>query len=244
LIYEHPGARRAQCTHALLLPGSTPSPVDLASRRRRSSWFRVRQRGPAVRIHVRVQTDGCYVHQEFGAGRNAILFFPDNMIGSSDRWVLGRSPAGSYPFAPHSRHAAKAAPSCFPPVESIRATPTDTTLETSQSTPLPSTGASASASLGVGSLNSKGGGENTGDLDAPATQFVRKARLICRLQQAGPQCTVHLEHCVHHNFSNLLDLLPRLFHFLSASRSSRLCGDGTLEPYCEVAQITQRDCKG
>ena len=29
-------------------------------------------------------------------------------------------------------------------------------------------------------------GNFTGDLDAPATQFVRKARLICRLQQTGP----------------------------------------------------------
>ena len=32
--------------------------------------------------------------------------------------------------------------------------------------------------------------------------------------------------------------------FLSPSRSSRLCGEKTLKPYCEVAQITQRDCKG
>jgi hypothetical protein len=49
------------------------------------------------------------------------------------------------------------------------------------------------------------------DLDAPATQFVPKARLMCRLQQAGPQFTVHLEHGVRDNFSNLLDLLSCSF---------------------------------
>ena len=32
--------------------------------------------------------------------------------------------------------------------------------------------------------------------------------------------------------------------FLSPSRSSRLGGEKTLQPYCEVAQITQEDCKG
>ena len=46
------------------------------------------------------------------------------------------------------------------------------------------------------------------------------------------------------HFPDLLDLLPRLFQFLSPSRSSRLRGEKTLQRYCEDAQITQSVCKG
>jgi hypothetical protein len=44
--------------------------------------------------------------------------------------------------------------------------------------------------------------------------------------------------------TNLFDLLPRLFPFLSPSRSSRLGGEKTLLPDCQVAQITHSDRGG
>jgi hypothetical protein len=55
-----------------------------------------------------------------------------------------------------------------------------------------------------------GQGNFTADLDTPATKFMGEARLIRRLQQAGPQCSVHLEHGVHYLLGNLLDLFFRL----------------------------------
>jgi AhpD family alkylhydroperoxidase len=51
-----------------------------------------------------------------------------------------------------------------------------------------------------------------------------EACLIRRLQQAGPQCSVHLEHGVHYLLGNLLDLFFRLIHLLFSSRSLRLRG--------------------
>jgi hypothetical protein len=69
-----------------------------------------------------------------------------------------------------------------------------------------------------------GQGNFAADLDTPATKFMGEARLIRRLQQAGPQCSVHLEHGVHHALGNLLDLFLCLIRLLFPSRSLRLRG--------------------
>jgi hypothetical protein len=44
-----------------------------------------------------------------------------------------------------------------------------------------------------------------------ATKFKVEACLIHRLQQTGPQRSVHVEHGVHYLLGNLLDLFFRLF---------------------------------
>ena len=68
-------------------------------------------------------------------------------------------------------------------------------------------------------------GNFAADLDTPATKFMGEACLIRRLQQAGPQCSVHLEHGVHHALGNLLDLFLCLIRLLFPSRSLRLRGE-------------------
>jgi hypothetical protein len=70
-----------------------------------------------------------------------------------------------------------------------------------------------------------GQGNFAADLDAPATKFMGEACLIRRLQQTGPQCSVHLEHGVHYLLGNLLDLFFRRIHRPFPSRSLRLRGD-------------------
>jgi hypothetical protein len=65
-----------------------------------------------------------------------------------------------------------------------------------------------------------------------------QARLIRRFQQAGPQCTMHLEHGVRHQLGNLLDLLSRLLHSLFPSRSSHLRGDQLLEMLGQLLKLS------
>ena len=69
-----------------------------------------------------------------------------------------------------------------------------------------------------------GQGNFAADLDTPATKFMDEACLMRRLQQVVPQCSVHLEHGVHHALGNLLDLFVCLIRLLFPSRSLRLRG--------------------
>jgi hypothetical protein len=81
-------------------------------------------------------------------------------------------------------------------------------------------------------------GNFAADLDSPATKFMGEACLIRRLQQTGPQCTVHREHGVHHLLGSLLDLVLRLIHLLFPSRSWRLRG----EKCSPLDMFRARDC--
>jgi hypothetical protein len=56
-------------------------------------------------------------------------------------------------------------------------------------------------------------------------KFIGEGCLIRGLQQTGPQCTVHLEHGVHHLLGNPLDLFLRLIPCVFPSRSWRLRGE-------------------
>src|SRR5262245_42702818 len=69
-------------------------------------------------------------------------------------------------------------------------------------------------------------GNFTADLDAPATQFVRKARLICRLQQAGPSTTTSAICSISSRVCFISSLLRALRAFAVRKRYSRVVRQG------------------
>src|SRR5262245_16005179 len=68
-----------------------------------------------------------------------------------------------------------------------------------------------------------------------------QACLIRSFRQAVPECTVDLEHRVHHQLGNLLDPLSRLLHCLFPSRPSHLRGDQLLEMLGLLLELSPDD---